>query len=105
MSDKTEEKNEESEAVKAASVLALAWPKIRDFLIKVLLVRWIPKVVGGVWGWMAVFVLDWIAKPLYDYTIRKTIVWIRKIKNNKKGAELESSKTEAEFDSASDNLP
>jgi hypothetical protein len=101
----SDNENKESEAVKAASFFSTAWPKIRDLLIKTVLVRWIPKAIGGVWGWLAVVVIDWIARPVYDYTIRKVIVAVRKIGHNKKGTELEQSKTETEFDSSSDSLP
>jgi hypothetical protein len=105
LTDKLDNKEETSEAVKAASFFSNVWPKVRDLIIKGLIVRWIPRAVGGVWGWIAVVVIDYLAKPLYDYTVRKIIVAIRKIKHNQEGRKLEESKTETDFNSASDDLP
>lgn len=98
-------KDKDSEAAFTASVFSIAWPKIRDLLIKVVLVRWIPKVVGGFWGWLAVIVIDHVARPIYDHVVMKVIVAVRKIKHNKQGRDLEQSKTETEFDRSSDDLP
>lgn len=101
--DKTSEQT--SSAVKAAETLSLLWPKVREFLIRSVLVRWIPKIAGGAWGWIASFLIDWILQPVYEFTVRKFIVWIRKKKHNEQGQDLEQSKTESDFDRASDDLP
>lgn len=94
-----------SSAVKAAETLKILWPKVREFLIRSVLVRWIPRLAGGAWGWIASFALDWILRPVYDFAVRKMIVWIRKKKHNEQGQKLEQSKTEDEFNHSSDNLP
>jgi hypothetical protein len=101
--DKTEDQT--TPAVKAAESLSILWPKVREFLIRSVLIRWIPRVAGGFWGWIATFAIDWILQPVYEFTVRKLIVWIRKKKNNEQGRKLEQSKTEDEFDHSSDNLP
>jgi hypothetical protein len=105
MDKKDKPSDKTSSAVKAAETLSLLWPKLRDFLIRSVLVRWIPKVVGGPWGWIASFAVDWILQPVYKYTVRRLIVWIRKKKNNERGTDLEQSKTEDDFNSSSDSLP
>ncbi len=105
MDKKDKNSDKTSSAVKAAESLSLLWPKVREFLIRSILIRWIPKIAGGAWGWIASFIIDWVLQPVYEYSIRKLVVWMRKKKHNEQGQDLEHSKTESDFDRASDSLP
>jgi hypothetical protein len=109
--DTSDKKTEEQvpPGVSWAEYLDQAWPIFRKAIIRGLLLRWIPRLFTGPWGWVTSIVVPWfvdyVLKPAYDKTARKVIVWVRKKKNNQAGTKLEESKTEADFNSASDNLP
>lgn len=89
--------------------MAVAWPKIRDYMIKFALLRFLPRVISGPWGWVVTSLITWsadhVVKPAYDLLVRKVIVYLRKKKNNQAGQDVQNSETEGEFDSSVDNLP
>lgn len=101
--------SQEQPAIKWAGYFALAWPKVRDSAIKFAMLKFLPRIISGPWGWVATTLLTWsvdyVIKPLYDYTVRKIIVLVKKQSNNQAGKDVQNSKTEGEFDSATDNLP
>lgn len=107
--DNSPEEKKESAALTWAAIMAQAWPKIRDYVVKFLLLKFLPRIISGPWAWLAIPVANWIvdhvAKPLYDLTVRKVIVLIRKQKNNQAGRDVQNSKTEDDFDRTFDDLP
>lgn len=48
---------------------------------------------------------DLLAKPIYDWTVRKGYIKVATEKAEKKEKELQDAKTKPEIDSAIDNLP
>ena len=84
------------------------WKKFKEWLIKLLLTRYLPSIAGGPIGYaiayLAGIILDKFALPIYNTVIRKVIIFFKNKKYKKSGKELKESKNESDFDSNFDNL-
>jgi len=85
------------------------WPTIRTWLVKTLLKKLLPKIVGGPWGWIVSFigekVFDKYLKPFWGKLSAMAYATYNKMKRKPKVKEFENAKTESEFDDSFDNLP
>jgi hypothetical protein len=70
--------------------------------------RKIGVAITGPWGWVISYIvvplLDKIAKPLYDFCVRKGKVVVTRLKVKKKVRKLKESRDEDEFNSAADDI-
>lgn len=89
--------------------MRVIWTTLKERLIKALLLKFLPKYVGGPIGWIAStvggYALEKLIRPGYDWITRKTIMFFKKNKNKRKADDLQNSKTEDEFNSTFDDLP
>lgn len=85
------------------------WPTARKWLVQTLIKRYLPKLVGGVWGFLAVlvgeFILDKALKPAWNWVARKSNAMFNKIKRKPKAKRLEDANTETDFDDSFDDMP
>lgn len=76
--------------------------------MKVALFKIFGRVLGGPWGWIATEIgerlFTKVLKPLYQLTLRKVRVYIKKKTFKKKGKRVEEAKNENDFDSSFDDL-
>lgn len=96
-------------ALKWVDYFKLVWPTLRKSLVKLVMLRFLPRVIAGPWGWAVTTVFSWsldhVLKPIYDYSVRKVIVLVRKKENNQAGQDVQNSTTEPDFNSSVDDLP
>ena len=83
--------------------------KFKGRLIQAALLKFLPKWIGGIKGWIATtglsILVDKILKPLYERLVRLGYITVQKIKIKKKVKKYENAKTESDFDDSFDDLP
>lgn len=64
--------------------------------------------IAGPWGWVvsniAVPLLDRLAKPVYDFLVRKGKIIVKKVTINRDTRRLQEAQNETDFDSAADDI-
>lgn len=82
---------------------------MRNWLVKFLLSKVFPKMVGGPWSWLAMFfgkrIFDNYIKPSWFWLLRKGYALTRKWKRKAKAERLENADNETDFDDSFDDMP
>ncbi len=78
------------------------WSAFRGTFVKGVLL--LLKKSGGVWAWLAGFVVDFIFKPLYDLAYRKAAKKVDQTQGKEQAKDVRQAKTPDEVRRAVDNL-